>query len=128
MKELFRRIAERTAAAMGSPTTFIIVLAGTILWLGLGPLARFSDAWQLTMNTFSSQVTFLVALLLQNTQSRDTRALQLKLDELLRATDQARNELIHLEHLSDAQLGELETEFTRLRQRRAGHENPGATD
>ena len=80
----FRRIADATASAVGSPSVFIATVALTALWLTLGPVFRFSDTWQLSMNTIASQVTFLIALLLQNTQNRDTRALQLKLDELIR--------------------------------------------
>lgn len=120
MKDSFRRISEVTASAAGSPLAFVFVLAITIAWLMVGPRAGFSDTWQLTMNTVASQVTFLIAFLLQNTQNRDTRALQLKLDELLRVSDQARGNLIRLEQLSDDELTQLEDEFNKLRQRRAG--------
>ncbi len=119
MSGLFRRIAEVTASAAGSPMAFMIVLALTAIWLLIGPQVGFSDTWQLTMNTIASQLTFLIAFLLQNTQTRDTRALQLKLDELLRASDRARGDLIRLEHLSDGELSRLEEEFTRIRDRRA---------
>jgi low affinity Fe/Cu permease len=116
----FRRIADGTALAVGSPGAFSATVAMTAIWLILGPVFRFSDTWQLTMNTVASQVTFLIALLLQNTQNRDTRALQLKLDELLRATAEARNQLINLESLDDKQLDALEREFKRIRERRGG--------
>ena len=92
----FRRIADATASALGSPGVFSATVALTAIWLILGPVFRFSDTWQLTMNTIASQVTFLVALLLQNTQNRDTRALHLKLDELLRSSAGARDQLISL--------------------------------
>lgn len=118
MKIPFRRIAEVTASATGSPMAFTGVVALTLIWLCVGPSVGFSDTWQLTMNTIASQVTFLIAFLLQNTQNRDTRALQLKLDELIRASDRARGELIRLEELSDEQLSKLEEEFERFRQRR----------
>ena len=114
----FRRIAGATASAVGSPGVFSATVAMTAIWLILGPVFRFSDTWQLTMNTVASQVTFLVALLLQNTQNRDTRALQLKLDELLRATAEARNQLINLEALDDKQLDAFEHEFRRIREQR----------
>ena len=78
----FRRIADTTAAAVGSPGAFSATVVVTAVWLILGPVFSFSDTWQLSMNTIASQVTFLIALLLQNTQNRDSRALQLKLDEL----------------------------------------------
>jgi low affinity Fe/Cu permease len=114
----FRRIADVTASVVGSPWTFTANLALTGLWLALGPVFRFSDTWQLTMNTAASQVTFLIAFLLQNTQNRDTRALQLKLDELIRSTAGARPQLMHLEELGDDQLEALQQEFERLRERR----------
>lgn len=115
----FRRIADTTASLVGSPWTFVATLALTTLWLLLGPVFRFSDTWQLTMNTAASQVTFLIAFLLQNTQNRDTRALQLKLDELIRSTEGARPQLMNLEDLDDEQLEALKREFERLSARRS---------
>jgi low affinity Fe/Cu permease len=94
---------------------FTATVALTAAWLALGPVFRFSDSWQLTMNTVASQVTFLIALLLQNTQNRDTRALQLKLDELIRSTSGARPQLINLEELGDHELDNLKEEFDRIR-------------
>ena len=114
----FRRIADATADAVGSPGVFSTTVVLTAIWLILGPVFRFSDTWQLTMNTIASQVTFLVALLLQNTQNRDTRALQLKLDELLRSSTAARDQLINLEGLDDEKLDALEREFQRIREQR----------
>ena len=116
----FRRIADRTASVIGSPGAFSATVAMTAVWLLLGPVFQFSDTWQLTMNTVASQVTFLVALLLQNTQNRDSRAVQLKLDELLRANAEARNQLINLEAFDDKQLDVLEHEFKRIRGYRRG--------
>ena len=114
----FRRIADATGSVVGSPWTFAATIVLTGLWLLLGPVFQFSDTWQLTMNTAASQVTFLVAFLLQNTQNRDTRALQLKLDELIRSTAGARSQLIQLEELDDDQLDALKREFERLHDRR----------
>ena len=114
----FRRIADVTASTVGSPWTFSATLVLTALWLVLGPVFRFSDTWQLTMNTAASQVTFLIAFLLQNTQNRDTRALQLKLDELIRSTAGARPQLMNLEELDDDQLEALKREFERLSERK----------
>ena len=114
----FRRIADVTGSVVGSPWAFIANIALTALWLLLGPVFQYSDTWQLTMNTAASQVTFLIAFLLQNTQNRDTRALQLKLDELIRSTAGARSQLIQLEELDDDQLDALKHEFERLHERR----------
>ena len=115
----FRRIADVTGSVVGSPWAFTANIVLTALWLLLGPVFQFSDTWQLTMNTAASQVTFLIAFLLQNTQNRDTRALQLKLDELIRSTAGARPQLIQLEGLDDDQLDALKHEFERVRERRS---------
>jgi low affinity Fe/Cu permease len=122
MTNRFRRVADATASIAGSPSIFVATVAMTAIWLVLGPLFHFSDTWQLTMNTAASQLTFLVAFLLQNTQNRDTRALQLKLDELIRTTTGARSQLINLEELDDDQLQALTREFERLRER--GRQTP----
>ena len=114
----FRRFADVTGSAVGSPWAFTLTIVLTALWLLLGPVFQFSDTWQLTMNTAASQVTFLIAFLLQNSQNRDTRALQLKLDELIRSTAGARSQLIQLEELDDKQLDALTREFERVRERR----------
>ena len=115
----FRRVADATASIAGSPWVFVATVIATVIWLVLGPLFHFSDTWQLTMNTAASQLTFLVAFLLQNTQNRDTRALQLKLDELIRSSGTARPQLMKLEELDDRQLEALQQEFERLRERRS---------
>src|SRR6266550_1282600 len=114
MKSIFRVFADKTAEVTGSPWAFFVVVVITAMWLAAGPAMHFSNTWQLTMNTLASQVTFLIAFLLQNTQNRDTQALQLKLDELLRATEGARNQLLSLERLSDDELARLQKEFERL--------------
>jgi len=114
MKNAFRVFAGQTAELAGSPWMFVVMVVLTFVWLAVGPTFHFSDTWQLTMNTAASQVTFLIAFLLQNTQNRDTRALQLKLDELIRATGGARLNLMNLEHLSDDELERLKEEFERL--------------
>jgi low affinity Fe/Cu permease len=114
----FRRVADATAAIVGSPWAFTATVAVTAAWLLLGPVFRFSNGWQLTMNTVASQVTFLIAFLLQNTQNRDSRVLQLKLDELIRTTSGARPQLINLEELDDHELDKLKEEFDRIRRLR----------
>ena len=98
---------------------FVATVIATGIWLVLGPVFHFSDTWQLTMNTAASQLTFLIAFLLQNTQNRDTRALQLKLDELIRSSSGARPQLISLEEPDDEQLEALQRDFESLRERRS---------
>ena len=115
----FRRVADATASIAGSPWVFVATVLATTVWLVLGPVFRFSDTWQLTMNTAASQLTFLIAFLLQNTQNRDTRALQLKLDELIRSSSAARPQLMNLEEFDDEQLEALKREFERLREHRS---------
>ena len=119
MPDTFRNVADRTAEIIGSPWTFMASVVVTAVWLILGPVFGFSDTWQLTMNTLASQATFLVAFLLQNTQNRDSRALQLKLDELIRSTSGARAHLVRLENMSDDELDRLQAEFETLKRRRS---------
>lgn len=117
MNELFRRIAHATAQAIGSPFAFMLAILVILLWVISGPLFGFSDTWQLVINTGTTIVTFLVVFMIQNTQNRDSKAIQLKLDELLRAIEQARNGLVDLEDLSDRELERLEREFRSLREK-----------
>jgi len=90
-----------------------------VAWSGLGPHFRFSDTWQLIMNTVSSIVTFLMVFLIQNTENRDTREIHLKLDELIRAKQGARNEFVGLERLSDDDLAKMEEHLTAVRKKRS---------
>jgi low affinity Fe/Cu permease len=115
LKELFHRIARRVSTAIGTPLAFIIALTLVVAWAASGPLFGFSDTWQLVINTATTVITFLVVFLIQNTQNHDSRALHLKLDELLRAIKSARNSLVDLEELPDEELAKLEAEFRRLR-------------
>jgi low affinity Fe/Cu permease len=112
--DLFRRIASRTSHGVGSPWAFIGALAVIIVWGITGPLFHFSDTWQLVINTGTTIVTFLMVFLIQNTQNRDSHALHLKLDELIRSNALARNRLMGLEDLNDAELDELQAEFDHL--------------
>jgi len=112
----FHSMAKGTSTAVGRPKSFFIALAVIIVWALTGPLCRFSDTWQLIINTGTTIVTFLMVFLIQNTQNRDSKALHLKLDELLRANRAARNTLVDLENMSDSELQELQDEFTRLRE------------
>jgi low affinity Fe/Cu permease len=118
MNELFRRIARQTASTVGSPWTFVGCVAFTAVWLLGGLSIGFSPTYQLYYNTAVSAITWLLVVLLQNSQNSDTRALQLKLDELLRAKKDARTELVDLESLPEADLNRLQDEFHRLREKK----------
>jgi low affinity Fe/Cu permease len=111
---LFRRFAARTATVVGSPWAFVSACAVVLLWAMLGPHFQWSSAHQLVINTFTTIVTFLIVFLIQNTQNRDTMALHLKIDELLKATKGARNSMIDLDRLTDEQLATLEAQFKAL--------------
>lgn len=104
MDYLFTRIASRMATWAGQPVTFILALATIIIWGVSGPIFNWSDTWQLVINTGTTIVTFLMVFLIQNAQNRDASAMQVKLDELIRAVADARNELIGIEHLTDAEI------------------------
>ncbi len=109
-------MARDTSTAVGRPKSFFLAVAIIAAWAITGPLFHFSDTWQLIINTGTTIVTFLMVFLIQNTQNRDSKAVHLKLDELLRATRAARNTLVDLENMSDAELEELQEEFRRLRE------------
>jgi low affinity Fe/Cu permease len=112
--DLFRRIATHTSHGVGSPWSFVVALGVVIVWAVSGPVFGFSDTWQLVINTGTTIVTFLMVFLIQNTQNRDSHALHLKLDELIRASSLARNQLMALEDLTDDELEDLQHEFDRL--------------
>ena len=126
MSELFRTFAHRASVAVGSVWAFLLAIVVVLAWLVSGPIFHYSDTWQLVINTGTTIVTFLMVFLIQNTQNRDSRALHLKVDELIHAIRNARDELIDLEDFSDEELDRLHGEFQRLRQRRAGeHSSKG---
>jgi low affinity Fe/Cu permease len=114
MKERFNQFSHRASKLLGSSHAFIWAITVVVLWLATGPLFHFSDTWQLIINTGTTIVTFLMVFVIQNSQNRDAIGLHLKIDELLRATQGARNSLIDLSKLSDAQLAKLEDEFERI--------------
>ena len=114
----FSEIASKASKALGSAWAFIGACALVLLWMVTGPLFGFSDAWQLVINTGTTIVTFLMVFLIQNTQNRDSRAVHLKLDELIRSIHAARNQLIDLEHCTDEELERVEQEFATARDRR----------
>jgi low affinity Fe/Cu permease len=117
MSERFRKFAHKVSTAAGSPWAFFAAVALIIGWAASGPFFGFSEVWQLVINTGTTIVTFLMVFLIQNTQNRDSQAIHLKLDELLRAQDKARNSMVDVEDLSDKELQQLQAEFVQLRER-----------
>jgi low affinity Fe/Cu permease len=110
----FSRCAHWAAWQSGRAHTFILACLIIVVWVGTGPIFGYSDTWQLIINTGTTIVTFLMVFLLQNTQTRDTTAIQLKLDELIRTNEKARNMMLDLEDLSEEQLSRLRSAFTHL--------------
>jgi low affinity Fe/Cu permease len=117
LQDRFHRFALSVSHVAGSPVTFLAAVGIILLWVVTGPLFGFSDTWQLFINTGTTIVTFLMVFLIQNTQNRDAKAMHLKLDELLRAVSDARNQLVDLEDLSDEELDRLQREFERIHRR-----------
>jgi low affinity Fe/Cu permease len=103
----FTRIAGAIATQAGRPLTFVLALACVMVWAVTGPLFDFSETWQLVINTGTTIITFLMVFLVQNTQNRDASAMQAKLDELLRAIENARQDFIGIEHLTDSQIEQI---------------------
>ena len=110
----FGRFARVVARAAGRPATFVAAVAVIVAWALTGPLFGFSDTWQLVVNTGTTIVTFLMVFLIQSTQNRDTEALQVKLDELIRAMRGAQNALLDLEELDEDQLDEIRNRYEKL--------------
>lgn len=119
MKELFRKIAARVSYVAGSASAFTLALIVIIIWALSGPAFNFSDTWQLVINTGTTIVTFLMVFLIQNTQNRDSKAMQLKLDELIRATKSARDSFVDTEDLTDEELASLVGEFKQMHEAQA---------
>lgn len=117
VSDAFRIFARRSSIALGSAWSFAGAVLVILIWVLSGPLFHFSDTWQLVINTATTIVTFLMVFLIQNTQNRDAKAVHLKLDELIRALKDARNELVDLEDLSDEDLTRLEKQFKTMRER-----------
>jgi low affinity Fe/Cu permease len=124
MREAFRIFASRAAEWVGTPGAFVLGLGLIVLWALTGPLFGYSDTWQLVVNTATTIVTFLMVFLIQNTQNRDTRAVHLKLDELIRGVKGARTAMVALENSTDEELAELQAEFDRLHHRLAARGRP----
>lgn len=106
-ERLFTRIAALTSFAAGQPLAFVAAAGLILLWILTGPIFGWSDTWQLVVNTATTIVTFLMVFLIQNSQNRDAAAIQAKLDEVIRAIGNARNEFIGIEHLTDSEIEEI---------------------
>jgi len=113
-QSLFYQIARNTSEAVGSPFASIAAVSVIIIWASLGPFFKFSDTWQLVINTGTTIITFLMVFLIQNSQNRDAKAVQIKLDELIRAIDAARNKIIDVEDSSEQDLKNLQKDFSEL--------------
>ena len=113
----FSDFARRLAVWSGRPAAFLIAAGAVLLWALTGPIFGFSDTWQLIINTSTTIITFLMVFLIQNTQNRDTEAIQIKLDELIRATQGAHNALLNLEHLEDEELDRYRDHYAELAKR-----------
>ncbi len=110
----FTRFAKVIARAAGHPMTFSLAMLTIVLWAIAGPMFGFSDTWQLVINTSTTSITFLMVFLIQNTQNRDTSAMQIKLDELICVMDKAQNALLDLEELDDKQLERIHQRYEKL--------------
>jgi low affinity Fe/Cu permease len=124
-KGLFTRVTRSVAKVTGKPMTFCVAIAVIVFWAVTGPLFGFSDTWQLVINTGTTIITFLMVFLIQATQNRDTTALQLKLDELIRCVEGAHNAMLDLEELTEEEIDTVHQHYTKLanlarKQARAG--------
>ena len=116
----FTRFAKKTSTYTGRPATFIIAVLIIVVWAATGPLFDYSDTWQLVINTGTTIITFLMVFLIQNTQNRDTEALQIKLDEVIRAIGTANNALLDLEEMDDDELDRVREEYAVLARKERG--------
>ncbi len=113
--DAFGKFAAAASGWLGSKWAFAGAASVIVIWAAVGPIFNFSDTWQLVINTGTTIVTFLMVFLIQNTQNRDARAINLKLNELIRAIDKARDQMIDIENLSDLELDELQTKYERIK-------------
>jgi low affinity Fe/Cu permease len=113
--DAFGRFAAASSASLGSKWATLGAVLVILIWAATGPVFRYSDTWQLVINTATTIVTFLMVFLIQNTQNRDSRAINLKLDELIHAIDAAGDQMMDIEQLSDKELDEMHTKYERIR-------------
>jgi low affinity Fe/Cu permease len=117
INKVFSTFAQWVSRWAGRTPTFMLAILIVVAWAATGPFFHFSDTWQLVINTGTTIVTFLMVFLIQNTQNRDTAAIQLKLDELIRVNRRASNNMLNLEDMSDKELEQLKGAFARLAER-----------
>ena len=110
----FMHFAKTTSRWTGSPYAFMLAALTIMIWIVTGPIFGYSDTWQLVINTSTTIITFLMVFLIQNTQNRDSKAMQLKLDELIRATEGAHTVLLDLEELSERELNEISNKYQKI--------------
>ncbi|MGO4677882.1 low affinity iron permease family protein [Bosea sp. 2YAB26] len=120
---LFTRLSQTTARWAGKPQTFFVALGAIVIWAMSGPIFGFNDTWQLVINTSTTIVTFLMVFIIQNSQNRDTCAMQIKLDELIVRLEGAREELLDLEELDEEKLEALRNDFERRAERARARTN-----
>ena len=125
---VFTRCAKATSRFAGRPWAFIVALSLIVVWLISGPYFRYSDTWQLVINTSTTIITFLMVFLIQSTQNRDTAAIQIKLDELIRATQGAHNALLDLEELEEHELEQIRSRYMKLAEKARGRLRSGEAD
>ncbi|MCC7289639.1 low affinity iron permease family protein [bacterium] len=119
MEFFFRKFSQRIAGFVGNPIAFFMAVVVIVAWAITGPMFGFSDTWQLVINTGTTIITFLMVFLIQNTQNRDSKAINLKLDELIVAVKSAHNNLVEVNELSDIQLEKLEEKFKKMAHKRS---------
>jgi low affinity Fe/Cu permease len=126
--QVFANVANQTSKAAGRAATFIIAVSVVVIWAVTGPLFQYSDTWQLVINTGTTIVTFLMVFLIQNSQNRDSAAIQVKLDELIRVS-KAQNSFVGIEHLTDEELDDIRTKCElRAEAEKAGEKSVAETD
>ncbi len=124
----FTRLTKTTAYASGRPLTFILAVSVIVVWAALGPIFSFSDTWQLVINTGTTIVTFVMVFLIQSTQNRDSEAMQVKLDEIIRAIGNAKNELLDLEELEEGDLVRIRKSYEELAREARAKQGPGGQE
>lgn len=124
----FNRLARKASRLAGHPVAFGLAAGAIVIWAICGPIFGFSDTWQLVINTATTIITFLMVFLIQNTQNRDSEALQLKLDELIRASEAAHDALLDIEELTDEELDRMKIHYQRLAQRARVKQAPSRTE